>query len=116
MAEPSPIGALRDSEFWKDYMRGLRDVGYRGFATLAGGPVDIAQMALSPMGYSVPDKKVVGSSPWIEEKMHEVGLIDTPRNPLADFLAAILMGGAFTNRQPGGRSTPRDMESTWKTK
>ena len=81
------LGAFQDPQFRKDVARGLLDAGNRGaVAGLLGGPVDLATMALRPLGYNV--EQPVGGSEWIGQKMQNLGLVSEKRNPLAEGLAA----------------------------
>lgn len=81
------LGAIQDPQFRKDVARGLLDAGNRGaVAGLLGGPVDLATMALRPLGYNV--EQPVGGSEWIGQKMQNLGLVSEKRNPLAEGLAA----------------------------
>lgn len=81
------LGAFADPQFRKDVARGLLDAGNRGaVAGLLGGPVDLATMALRPLGYNV--ERPVGGSEWIGQKMQNLGLVSEKRNPLAEGLAA----------------------------
>jgi len=81
------LGAFADPQFRKDVARGLLDAGNRGaVAGLLGGPVDLATMALRPLGYNV--EQPVGGSEWIGQKMQNLGLVSEKRNPLAEGLAA----------------------------
>lgn len=81
------LDAFFDDRFRKDMARGLLDAGNRGaVAGLLGGPVDLATMALRPLGYNV--EQPVGGSEWIGQKMQNLGLVSEKRNPLAEALAS----------------------------
>ena len=38
----------------------IKDLAYRGLASVLGGPVDLATMVMRPFGYNVPEQQVVG--------------------------------------------------------
>lgn len=69
----------------------LSDLIYRGLASTAGAPVDLATMVARPFGYSVPDKNVIGGSEWIGKQLEDYGLVSSARNPLSEFLASAVM-------------------------
>lgn len=92
------LDALFDSEFRKDVVRGLLDAGNRGVVGgLLGAPVDLATMALRPLGYNF--EAPVGGSEWIGKKMQDAGLVSANRNPVAEALAAI--AGPMAVQQAG---------------
>lgn len=69
----------------------IKDLAYRGLASVLGGPVDLATMVMRPFGYNVPEQKVVGGSEWIGKKMQDLGVVSTARNPLAEFAASMVI-------------------------
>jgi hypothetical protein len=85
------IGAARDPQFRQDVGRGLVDAFGRGLSMVGGAPVDLTTMFLRPLGYSVPDEQIVGSSEYIGRQMANLGLISETRNPAAEFLSALLI-------------------------
>ena len=85
------IGAARDPQFRQDVGRGLVDSFGRGLSMIGGAPVDLTTMFLRPLGYSVPDEQIVGSSEYIGRQMANLGLISETRNPVAEFLSALLI-------------------------
>ena len=85
------IGAARDPQFRQDVGQGLVDAFGRGLAMVGGAPVDLTTMFLRPLGYSVPDEQIVGSSEYIGRQMANLGLISETRNPAAEFLSALLI-------------------------
>jgi hypothetical protein len=56
------FAALRDPQFYRDAAENARQLGGGVLAGTVGAPVDLATMAMRPMGYDVPDERVVGSS------------------------------------------------------
>lgn len=70
------------------------DLAYRGAAAALGGPVDLITMALRPMGYSTPDKQVVGGSEWIGQQLENVGLVGEGRAPIQEALTSMLSPSA----------------------
>lgn len=81
------LEALLDPQFRSDVGRGLLDAGNRGaVAGLLGSPVDLATMALRPLGYSV--EAPVGGSEWIGQKIQNAGIVSPQRNALAEALAS----------------------------
>ena len=85
------IGAVRDPQFRQDVGQGLVDAAGRGLAMIGGAPVDLTTMFLRPFGYSAPDEQIVGSSEYIGRQMANMGLISEARNPVAEFLSALLI-------------------------
>jgi hypothetical protein len=85
------IGAARDPQFRQDVGQGLVDAFGRGLSMIGGAPVDLTTMFLRPLGYSVPDEQIVGSSEYIGRQMANLGLISETRNPAAEFLSALLI-------------------------
>ena len=85
------IGAARDPQFRQDVGQGLVDAFGRGLSMVGGAPVDLTTMFLRPLGYSVPDEQIVGSSEYIGRQMANLGLISETRNPAAEFLSALLI-------------------------
>lgn len=84
----SLLSTFRDGQFRKDVRGGLLDAVNRGVvAGLLGGPVDLATMALRPLGYSV--EQPVGGSEWIGQKMQNAGMVSPNRNFLAEVLSAV---------------------------
>lgn len=71
----------------------LNDLAYRAIASAFGAPVDLTTMALRPLGYKAPDQNVVGGSEWIGQKMQDLGLVSSARNPNAEMLASMLVPG-----------------------
>lgn len=93
------LDAFADPQFRKDVVRGLLDAGNRGaVAGLLGGPVDLATMALRPLGYNV--EQPVGGSEWIGQKMQNLGLVSEKRNPLAEALAGVAIPAAANRLAP----------------
>lgn len=82
------FNALQDEQFRADVGRGLLDVANRGVAGLLGGPVDVAALALKPLGYSHPAP--IGGSEWIGNLMEQAGMVSPERRPTAEFLASLL--------------------------
>lgn len=118
------LGALKDEQFRTDVGRGLLDAGNRGaVAGLLGGPVDLATLALRPLGYGV--EKPVGGSEWIGQKMQDAGLVSGTRNALAEILAAVALpsaaarsgAGLFAAEQQAARNmaapSPMNTGSKW---
>lgn len=84
---------ITDKESQKAIASGLLDAGNRGaVAGLLGGPVDLATLALRPLGYSV-ERPVMGSE-WIGQKMQDMGLVSENRNPVAEALAGFALPAA----------------------
>lgn len=90
---------LEDKQAQKDIGRGLLDAANRGaVAGLLGGPVDIATMALRPLGYSV--EKPAGGSEWIGQKFQDWGVVSDQRNPIAETLAGVALPAAAYQLAP----------------
>lgn len=94
------LSALRDPEFRSQYLQGLKDAGNRAAASFFGGPVDLATMALRPLGYSTPDREVVGGSEWMGKQMEQRGMVSEARNPTAEFLASVALPAAMATQAP----------------
>lgn len=93
------LNAFADPQFRKDVARGLLDAGNRGaVAGLLGGPVDLATMALRPLGYNV--EQPVGGSEWIGQKMQNAGFVSPERNRLAEALAGVAIPAAANRLAP----------------
>jgi hypothetical protein len=69
----------------------IKDLAYRGLASVLGGPVDISTMLLRPFGYTTPDEQVFGGSEWIGQKMQDAGLVSSARSPVKEFLSSLAM-------------------------
>jgi hypothetical protein len=67
----------------------IKDLAYRALASAVGAPVDLATMAMRPLGYKTPDTQVVGGSEWIGSQMERAGLIGSARSPIQEFLASM---------------------------
>jgi hypothetical protein len=91
---------IRDPEFWKIYGKGLRDVANRGVAMAAGGPVDLATMAMRPFGYKKPDDEVFGSSEYFGRLMENAGMVGADRNHAAELLASIALPAGAVKAGP----------------
>lgn len=89
--QPSIIGAIRDPQFVRDVMGGLRDTTGRGVASALGAPVDLMTLGMRVYGYQVPDENVVGGSEWIGKKMQDAGIISKARNQIAEMLGGLAM-------------------------
>ena len=74
----------------------IKDLAYRTAASVFGGPVDLATMAMRPFGYKTPDTEVFGSSEYIGKKMEDVGLVSSARSPLTEFLSSIAVPSPAT--------------------
>ena len=93
------LDALFDPQFRKDVVRGALDAVNRGaVAGTLGGPVDLATMALRPLGYT-EEKPVMGSE-WIGDKLRRLGLVTDNRNPVAEALASVAIPGALSRAAP----------------
>ncbi len=46
---------------------------------------------MRPFGYSTPEEDVVMGSEWIGKKMEDMGLISQARNPMSEFIAAMMI-------------------------
>lgn len=94
---PTPLGAVRDKQFWRD-VRGnaLTALGGLG-AGAVGAPVDLATLAMRPFGYSVPQDRVVGSSDWVGRKMgmdtESAPFIAGSMGPTPDAMDAVRLAG-----------------------
>ena len=106
---PSFLDALRDPAFRAEYAQGLMDALNRGgVASTVGGPVDmaltLANLGIAGGGYLghklglmdqppelIDPKKAVGSSEWLGEKMRQKGMVSEARNPVAEFLASMVV-------------------------
>lgn len=98
--EPSLLGALKDPQFRQDVKRGLLDSLNRGaVASTIGGPVDLATLALRPLGYNV--EKPIGGSEWVGDKMQQMGLLGDTRNPIAEAIASVAVPGAMAKAGQG---------------
>lgn len=92
--KPSFLNALRDPRFREDVGRGLTNALNRGMvAGTIGGPVDLAALAMRPLGYNV--EQPVGGSEWIGEKLRQMGYVTDERNPVAEGLANALAPAAI---------------------
>lgn len=67
----------------------IKDLAYRGLASVLGGPVDLATMVMRPFGYNVPEQQVVGGSEWIGKKLEDVGLVSSARAPVQEFITSM---------------------------
>lgn len=67
------------------------DTPYRGIASSLGAPIDILSSAMRPFGYDTPEEDVVMGSEWMGKKMEEMGLISQARNPVSEFIAAMMI-------------------------
>lgn len=67
----------------------IKDLAYRGLASVLGGPVDLATMVMRPFGYNVPEQQVVGGSEWIGKQLEDVGLVSSARAPLQEFITSM---------------------------
>lgn len=95
--QPGLLGAVKDPQFRGDVVNGLLGAVNRGaIANLLGGPVDMAALALAPVGYN--DPAPVGGSEWICQQMERLGMVPKERNHLAEQLASFavpLVGSAL---------------------
>lgn len=88
------LGALADPQFRADVGQGLLGALNRGaVGGLLGGPVDIATMAMRPLGYRV--EKPVGGSEWIGDQMERMGIVGPQRNAVAETLASVAVPAAM---------------------
>lgn len=67
----------------------IKDLAYRGLASVLGGPVDLATMVMRPFGYNVTEQQVVGGSEWIGKKLEDVGLVSSARAPVQEFITSM---------------------------
>lgn len=67
----------------------IKDLAYRGLASVLGGPVDLATMVMRPFGYNVPEQQVVGGSEWIGKRLEDVGLVSSARAPVQEFITSM---------------------------
>lgn len=90
---------VSDPQARADMRIGLLDAANRGVvAGLLGAPVDLATLALRPLGYGV--EKPVGGSEWIGQKMQDAGMVSAQRNPLAEALAGLAIPAAAYRAAP----------------
>jgi len=83
------LDALQDKGFRNDVADGLRNALNRGLlGGVLGAPVDLATMALRPLGYKV-EQPVMGSD-WIGQKLQDAGMVSSKRNQLAEMMAGLL--------------------------
>lgn len=80
--------------------RAMRDVVNRGIAGVLGGPVDLAALALKPLGYDHPAP--IGSSEWIGNLMQQAGMVSPQRYPLPE--ALISLGFPLGAMSPVGKA------------
>ena len=93
------LGALSDPQFRADVGQGLLGALNRGaVGGLLGGPVDIATMAMRPLGYRV--EKPVGGSEWIGDQMERMGIVGPQRNAVAETLASVTVPAAMAKAAP----------------
>lgn len=92
-------GAVADRGFQANVARGLSDVAGRSAANLLGGPVDLAALALRPLGYQHPAP--VGGSEWIGQGMEAVGFVTPERRPAAEAMATLAAPGAMVGAARG---------------
>ncbi|MEJ5148962.1 hypothetical protein [Comamonas sp. MYb396] len=71
-------------------------------AAFAGAPVDVAAMAMAPMGYS--HAAPVGGSEWIGKQMEQVGAISPERRPAAELIANLASPAALPKAAASGLS------------
>lgn len=67
----------------------IKDLAYRGLASVLGGPIDLATMVMRPFGYNVPEQQVVGGSEWIGKQLEDVGLVSSARSPVQEFITSM---------------------------
>lgn len=68
---PKPPPAKRPPSLWSEAGDAVRGAAEGAVTGLLGGPVDLATMALRPLGYDV--EKPVGGSEWIRDRMEGAG-------------------------------------------
>lgn len=108
-ADPPPLsaaarlgnvaGVVADRGFQANVARGLSDVAGRTAANILGGPVDLAALALRPLGYQHPAP--VGGSEWIGQGMEFAGAITPERRPAAEVMATLAAPGAMVGAARG---------------
>jgi len=91
--------ALADRGFRVEVARGLSDVAGRTAANILGGPVDLAALALRPLGYQHPAP--VGGSEWIGQGMESAGVVTPERRPATEVLATLSAPGAMVGAARG---------------
>jgi muramidase (phage lysozyme) len=91
------------SNIGRDVVRGSQYLPY----DLAGMPVDLATMAMRPLGYNV-EKPFLGSE-YLIDKAVQAGIADQPTGSTAETAARIGMG--FVNPAAVGRQTARGIEA-----
>ncbi len=62
-----------------------------GVASSLGAPIDLISSAMRPFGYNTPEQDVVMGSEWIGNKFEDMGLISQARNPIAEFMSAMMI-------------------------
>ena len=67
----------------------IKDLAYRGLASVLGGPVDLASMVMRPFGYAVPEQQVFGGSEYIGKQLEDVGLVSSARAPVQEFITSM---------------------------
>lgn len=92
-------GAVADRGFQANVARGLSDVAGRTAANILGGPVDLAALALRPLGYQHPAP--VGGSEWIGQGMEAAGVVTPERRPAAEAMATLVAPGAMVGAARG---------------
>lgn len=85
----SVSGALQDPEFYKDMARNAAALGNRTVAYIAGGPTDLADLALKGVNWATGSRlpvaeEPVGSSAWIMKEMRKRGIPTSTGNTTAD--------------------------------
>lgn len=107
--EPAPLSAMErlqsigdavaNPEVRASVARGLSDVAGRTAANILGGPVDLAALALRPLGYQHPAP--VGGSEWIGQGMESAGVVTPERRPAAEAMATLAAPGAMVGAARG---------------
>lgn len=92
-------GVVADRGFQSDVARSLSDVAGRTAANILGGPVDLAALALRPLGYQHPAP--VGGSEWIGQGMEAAGVVTPERRPAAEAMATLVSPGAMVGAARG---------------